>query len=94
MKSAYELAMERLQAEEPDAPKLTDAQKNELAEIDQRYQSKLAERELFLQQKIVEAQSVGNLTDLEQLQTQLRNERARLEEEKEAAKDKVRQAKG
>ena len=47
MKSAYELAMEKLQDEAP-VPKLTDEQKVEIAELDNLYQSKLAEREVFL----------------------------------------------
>ncbi len=53
MKSAYELAMERLKASDPDSAKeLTPAQKKQLAEIDTRYKAKLAEREIFLNQQI------------------------------------------
>src|SRR5215469_11759516 len=44
MKSAYELAMERLQKTSPSAS-LTDKQKQELAELDSKYQAKIAEKE-------------------------------------------------
>ena len=47
MKSAYELAMERLQKESPDQS-LSEEKKAELAELDNLYKSKLAEREVFL----------------------------------------------
>ncbi|HEY8900159.1 MAG TPA: hypothetical protein VIM61_07090, partial [Chthoniobacterales bacterium] len=51
MKSAYELSMERLAAKEP-AVKLTDAKKAELAEIDNLYTAKVAERRVFLEGEI------------------------------------------
>ena len=47
MKSAYELAMERLQKTTPSLA-LTEEQKKELAEIDSKYRAKIAEKELFL----------------------------------------------
>ena len=46
MKSAYELAMERLSSQEP-TRKVSDALKKILAEIDTTYQAKIAERETF-----------------------------------------------
>ena len=54
MKSAYELAMERLQKQSPDR-KLTDQQKAEIAEIDQTAKAKVAEQELFLRNKTTAA---------------------------------------
>ena len=45
MKSAYELAMERLEKESP-THKLSEQQKNEIAEIDSVTRSKIAEREV------------------------------------------------
>ena len=47
MKSAYELAMERLSKESPSI-KLTAAQKREIAELESKYKAKAAERELGL----------------------------------------------
>lgn len=93
MKSAYELAMERLAASDPDAagPALSEEQKAALADLDQRYKAKIAEREVFLNKQLTEARTQGDHEALEQIQTQLRNERARLEDEKEREKEKVRQ---
>ncbi len=87
MKSAYELAMERLAAEGDDTASLTDTQKAELAEIDRRFQARIAEREVYLQQKIDGASG----PDAEKHRQELVAERKHLQAECEAAKDKVRQ---
>ncbi len=93
MKSAYELAMERLAKSDPDAGQpLTTEQKNRLAEIDTVYKGKIAEREIFLKQKLNEAMAQGKLEEIEQVQKQIANERARLEEEREDEKQRVRAA--
>jgi hypothetical protein len=89
MKSAYELAMERLQKASPSAS-LTDKQKQELAELDSKYQAKIAEKELFLKDQIRKAQTDGKLDDLDSLQKQLVSEVRRLKEECEASKEKLR----
>ncbi len=91
MKSAYELAMERLTKEDPDAgTPLSPEQKQTLADIDQKYKAKIAEREVFLSDKLIKARQEGNSQDIEQLERQLRDERTRLQDELEAAKEKVR----
>ena len=48
MKSAYELAMERLEKQSPTA-RLSDEQRAAIAEIEASYRAKIAEREVFLQ---------------------------------------------
>jgi hypothetical protein len=90
MKSAYELAMERLKAAEPDAAPLTTEQKERLADIEVRYKAKIAEREVFLRKALDEAAERGEADEVEQISRQMANERARLEDEREAEKDKVR----
>jgi phosphate starvation-inducible protein PhoH len=91
MKSAYELAMERLKAADPEtARELTGEQKKQLAEIDQRYKAKLAEREIFLRQQIAAAQAAGQAEELVKLNEQVRRERTRIEEEREDEKNKIR----
>ena len=91
MKSAYELAMERLAQSDPTAGKtLTSEQKARLAEIDRVYKGKTAEREIFLQERLEAARAADKADDVEKIKRQLTNERARLEEEREAEKDKVR----
>ena len=86
MKSAYELAMERLAKESP-IEDVTDEQKKAIAEIDKKYSSKIAEREVFLKSKIAEAMSNGEFEESQQLEEELSREirslRSSLESEKE-----------
>ncbi|MDQ8202658.1 hypothetical protein [Pelagicoccus sp. SDUM812003] len=90
MKSAYELAMERLAASEGESKPLTDEQKGKLAAIDDKYRAKIAEREVFLNQKLAEAHRTGDRSAASDISKQLSLEKARLEEEREAEKNKVR----
>src|SRR5689334_20143558 len=54
MKSAYELAMERLNKTSPTV-KLTDEQKKEIGELESKCSAKIAERELFIKGEIAKA---------------------------------------
>jgi hypothetical protein len=92
MKSAYELAMERLDKAEPKGKALTAEQKRKLGEIDTLYQGKLAEREIFLKQQLNQALADQNGEELVQVKKQMVSERLRLEEERDHEKDKVRDA--
>lgn len=94
MKSAYELAMERLAKSDPSssAP-LTPEQKARLAEIDRVYKGKIAEREIFLKKQLEEAFDAQKFEDAEKIKQQMTSERARLEEEREAEKDTIRREK-
>jgi hypothetical protein len=89
MKSAYELAMERLQKGAPIVP-LTDEQRADIAEIDSTYKAKIAERELLLKDQIKKEIQAGRLNEIEPLQQQLATELRRLQEECESRKDKIR----
>ena len=89
MKSAYELAMERLAKNQP-AVTLTDDQKKQLAEIDSQFRARIAEKELFLKGEIAKAQSAGKFEDVESLQKQLTVEIHRLQEDCETKKEKLR----
>ena len=89
MKSAYELAMERLQKASPSLS-LSDEQKKELAEIDSKYRAKIAEKELFLNEQIRKAQADGKSDEVESLQKQLASEVRRLRDECERVKEKLR----
>lgn len=89
MKSAYELAMERLNKQSP-ATKLTDAQRRELAELDSVYAAKIAERELFLKEQMAKAEMSGDFETLAQLEKQLGSERKTLQAELEEKKEAVR----
>ncbi len=94
MKSAYELAMERLAKSDPQSGRpLSAEQKARLGEIDRLYQGKIAEREIFLKKQLNDALADGKADEVEKIQKQLTNERARLEEEREDEKERVRRAK-
>ncbi len=90
MKSAYELAMERLAKSEPAAKPLNAEQKARLAELDRVYQGKFAEREIFLKQQLNAALAKGEADEADKIRQQLAAEKARLEEERDAEKDRVR----
>jgi hypothetical protein len=90
MKTAYELAMERLAKSDP-RPRLTETQKAALAELDSRYKAKIAEREIFLQKQLAQAREAGDFEALDQLNRQLASERRKFQEELEARKEQVRQ---
>lgn len=89
MKSAYELAMERLEKSAPTIT-LTDEQKLQIAEIDSTYKARIAEKELFLKGKIREAQASGNFEVVEQLEKQLAIELRRLQSDCEEKKEELR----
>jgi hypothetical protein len=89
MKSAYELAMERLEKKAPSVA-LTNEQKAQIAEIDSTFKARLAERELFLKGEIAKAATAGNAEEVESLQKQLSIDLRRFQEEAEAKKAKLR----
>jgi hypothetical protein len=90
MKSAYELAMERLNKSSPIA-KLTDKQKKEIAELDSKYQAKIAEREIGLKGEIANAAAQSDYEAMEKLEQQLAAERKKLQTELEEKKEQARQ---
>jgi hypothetical protein len=89
MKSAYELAMERLEKKAPSVA-LTDEQKRQIAEIDSTFKARIAEKELFLKDQISKAQSEGKAEETESLQKQLTIDIRRLHEDAETKKEKLR----
>ncbi len=89
MKTAYELAMERLGKTSPTV-KLSDEQKQEIAELESKYTAKIAERELFLKGEIVKAIDRGDAEAVEQLEKQLLSARRSLRAECEEKKEQVR----
>jgi hypothetical protein len=87
MKSAYELAMERLNKNAP-SKKLSDVQKKELAELDSKYAAKIAEREIALTSEI--AKAAGDFEKEESLREQFVCERKKLQAELEEKKERIR----
>lgn len=91
MKSAYELAMERLQKQAPSV-KLTEKQKAEIAELESRYKARLAEREIGLNDSISKARFDGNMEEFKSLEKQLAIERKKIADELEEKKEAVRKS--
>ncbi len=89
MKTAYELAMERLSATTP-GTKLSPQQKKEIAELESKYKAKIAERELLVERERIKAIDRGESEAIEQLEKQLVSDRKSLLNELEEKKEKVR----
>jgi hypothetical protein len=94
MKSAYELAMERLSKSDPGTSKpLTASQRARLAEVDKVYQGKVAEREIFLRQQLEKALTGRDADEVDKIRKQIASEKSRLEEDRETEKDRIRAGK-
>ncbi len=92
MKSAYELAIERLNKASPSV-KLTAAQKKEIADLEARCTAKIAEREIASKEERKKAAVAGEFEKMEQLEKELVNERKKIQGDLEEKKEKVRQQK-
>ena len=92
MKTAYELAMERLSKASPSVS-LSAKQKQELAELDSRYAARIAEREIALNTEIEKATNSGDSDQARLLREQLAVDRKSLRSELEDKKEKIRLAK-
>ena len=86
MKSAYELAMSRLEKSAPTHP-LSDIQKAALAEVDSEYAARIAERKIFLGGEI---EKLAGDPAAAELHRQLASDIAVLEEKREAKKERIR----
>lgn len=93
MKTAYELAMERLSKTAP-AVKLTAEQKRQIAELESRCKAKTAEREIALRDECAKAAEAGDGDKIAELEEQLLKERKKLQSELEEKREQVRNAKG
>ena len=93
MKSALEIAMEKTAGAEQGG-KLTDEQRTGIADLEKEYQAKIAEQEIMNESKIkalaVQTQGPEFQEQVHALREQLVQERERLEEEKKAKIQAVR----
>jgi ABC-type enterochelin transport system substrate-binding protein len=92
MKSAYELAMDRLSKSAPTV-KLSDDKKKQLAELDSKYAAKIAEREIFLKKETAAAAEKGDFDEVAKMEKQLISVRKTLQSELEEKKEKIRNGK-
>lgn len=89
MKSAYELAMERLAAKEP-VVQLSADQKQRISAIEAKCKADIAAKELLLQSELAKTLATGARDEAAKIQGQLTDEIRRFEEKRERAKDAVR----
>ena len=89
MKSAYEIAMGRLEAKEPGL-RLTDEQKSRIAAIEAKCRADIAAKELLLQGEIAKATAAGSADEVPKIQRQLADEIRRFEEKRDREKEAVR----
>ena len=82
MKSAYEKAMERMEAEAGPVKKLSDVAKQHIAEIDKRIDAKIAELKLACEAKLTTA----SYEEAQTLQKELATEIAASEQQREEEK--------
>jgi hypothetical protein len=95
LKSAYELAIEKLNRKEKDSPadakaprKLTPEQKEEIARIRREFEAKLAEREILFKSERRAAR--GDPEQTEKIEAAYRRDRERLLSRQEEQIEKVR----
>ena len=91
LKSAYELAMERLQKSDEasgiESKPLTDAQRSAIAEVRNFYESKLAEQQVLHQSRL---RHTADPAEREALEQGYRRDRERLTSDREAKIEKLR----
>ncbi|HXQ81061.1 MAG TPA: hypothetical protein VN775_07105 [Opitutaceae bacterium] len=94
MKSSYELAMERLSKSDPEpSQSLTPEKRARLADVDRVFLGRIAEREIFLKQRLEQALAGGDADEVDKIRKQIASERTRLEEERESEKARIRSGK-
>jgi len=87
MKSAYELAMERLEADAPGV-RLTEEQKERIAAVEAKCKADIAAKELLLQGEM--AKVADNPDEVARLRQQLASEIRRFEEKRDREKESIR----
>ena len=90
MKSAYELAMERMGGSDQS---LSDEQKKAISEIDAKYKAKIAEKKIFLEKSISEAMQSGAEETVQKLRQQVAEEITSLENKAERKKESIHEQK-
>jgi len=86
MKSAYELAMERLEKASGPSQKLSEEQKNRIADLEKVYDAKIAEVKLSFVPRV---QAVQSQAELESIQAEMAAKIASLEEKREREKEAI-----
>lgn len=89
LKSAFDLAMERLEKKDGKAAVLSDEQKKALHEVDRRTSAKVAEIEILMQKKLSAPEDAEEAAKIEE---QMRAQIVRARADGEREKDGIRRA--
>lgn len=90
MKSAFDLAMERLEKRDGKLAPLSMEQKKAIAEVESKAKAKSAEVEIMFQQKLQAARETGKPEELEEVERQKRSELDRIRNHAEEDKESIR----
>lgn len=90
VKTALELAMERMQQKQGDVVPLTHDQKLAIAEIEAETKAKVAEEEIMSQERLRAAYANGDAEAARKVEEEIRAEIARLRERGKSRKAKIR----
>jgi len=90
IKSALDLALERLKAKEGEVVPRTHEQKAALAEIEAETKAKVAEQEIMAAERLREAYAGGDAEAAAKLDQQIKAEIARIREHGERRKERIR----
>ena len=91
MKSALELAMERLEKEGGAIRPLSDEQKARIAEVEKELKAKIAELDILTGQRLEEARAGADAERIAELEQGRQNEVARLQRQAEERKERIRE---
>lgn len=94
MKSALELAMERLDAKGGGPSSLTGEQKEKLAGVERELQAKIAELEILSRQRLSDAHVRGDVEKVQLIEEGTADEIGRLRRQAETRKEKIRKSRG
>lgn len=87
MKSAYQLAMERLEKKSGKQAALSESQKRRISEVDSQMKARIAEIEIMMQKNLAEARAAGDFEKVALLEkskvADINKARSRAETEKE-----------
>ena len=90
LKSALDLAMERLEKKDGKVTALSDEQKKALAEIDSQLKAKIAEIEILKNKQIAEAREKGDAEEIKKLEEQKLGDIGRARSHAESDKERIR----
>ena len=90
LKSALDLAMERLEKKDGKLATLNDGQKNSLAEIDSQLTAKIAEIEILKSKQIAEAREKGDAEEIQKIEAQKQTDIGRARSQAENEKERIR----